>query len=240
MPILAIDTSNLVLSVAVVDEQRVLGEWTSNKQKDHSVRLMDGIAQLLERLELEPEQLAGIAVAHGPGSYTGVRIGVAAAKSMAWSLGIPVVGVSSLAVVAANALGFAGFIVPLFDARRGRVYTACYRTRQMTSLEPMLAERIVPLDDWLTTLRETRDEEPILFLGDDAALHQTAIRTCLGERAWFAPPAYNHARAAHLGWLGLRQLDSTSDPHLLNPEYLQVAEAEAKWLEKQANPRERT
>jgi len=233
MRVLAIDTSNLVLSVAVVDEQRILGEWTTNKQKDHSVRLMDGIAQLLEQLELEPEQLAGIAVAHGPGSYTGVRIGVAAAKSMAWSLGIPLVGISSLEVVAANALGFTGAIVPLFDARRGRVYTACYRSQQLDALEPLLPERIVPLADWLTLLLETLDEEPILFLGDDVVLHQATIRSRLRERARFAPPAFNHARAAHLGWIGLRRLHAAGDPHLLNPEYLQMAEAEAKWLAKQ-------
>ncbi|UFJ40958.1 tRNA (adenosine(37)-N6)-threonylcarbamoyltransferase complex dimerization subunit type 1 TsaB [Brevibacillus humidisoli] len=233
MRILAIDTSNLVLSVAVVDETRMLGEWTTNKQKDHSVRLMDGIAQLLETLELEPEQLDGIAVAHGPGSYTGVRIGVAAAKSMAWSLGIPVVGVSSLEVVAANALGFAGAVVPLFDARRGQVYTACYRSKHTDAWDTVLPERIILLDEWLSLLAESLDQESILFLGDDTALHQETIRSRLIGRACFAPPAFNHARAAHLGWIGLQRLVRDADPHLLNPEYLQMAEAEAKWLAKQ-------
>ncbi|MBO8164066.1 MAG: tRNA (adenosine(37)-N6)-threonylcarbamoyltransferase complex dimerization subunit type 1 TsaB [Brevibacillus sp.] len=233
MRILAIDTSNLVLSVAVADESRLLGEWTTNKQKDHSVRLMDGIARLLESLELEPEDLDAIAVAQGPGSYTGVRIGVAAAKSMAWSLGIPVVGISSLEVVAANALGFTGGIVPLFDARRGQVYTACYRSHGTESLQVTLKERIVLLDEWLLLLSQSVKEEPVLFLGDDVALHRETIIERLKDRARFAPSAYNHARASHIAWIGQRRISEAKEAHLLNPEYLQMAEAEAKWLAKQ-------
>lgn len=80
MRVLAIDTSNLVLSVAVIDETHVLGEWTSNQNKNHSITLMDGISMVLDQCKMEPEELDGIAVAKGPGSYTGVRIGVATAK----------------------------------------------------------------------------------------------------------------------------------------------------------------
>ncbi len=233
MRLLAIDTSNLVLSVAVVDESRLLGEWTTNLKKNHSVRLMDSISRLLDELEMFPEELDGIAVAHGPGSYTGVRIGVATAKSMAWALNKPVVGVSSLEAVATNALGYSGGIVPLFDARRGQVYTACYRSQGMDRLEEVLFERIVLLRDWLFMVAEAHAGEAVLFLGDDAAIHRSAIEQVLGAQARFAPAAFNHPRAAHIGWIGMKRLAEAGSPHALVPEYLQVAEAEAKWLAKQ-------
>ncbi|GAA4724824.1 tRNA (adenosine(37)-N6)-threonylcarbamoyltransferase complex dimerization subunit type 1 TsaB [Brevibacillus fulvus] len=232
MRVLAIDTSNLVLSVAVVDESRVLAEMTTNLRKNHSVRLMDNISLLLDELELSPQELDGIAVAKGPGSYTGVRIGVATAKSLAWSLGIPVVGISSLQAVALNACGFTGGIVPCFDARRGQVYTALYQSQGMNRLTEMAAEQIILLREWLPLIAAETAGRPLLFLGDDVALHRETIVEMLGERALFAPSAFNHPRAAHLGWLAIERIEQADDPHSLLPEYLQVAEAEAKWLAK--------
>ncbi|NGQ96061.1 tRNA (adenosine(37)-N6)-threonylcarbamoyltransferase complex dimerization subunit type 1 TsaB [Brevibacillus sp. SYP-B805] len=233
MRVLAIDTSNLVLSVAVVEEARVLGEMMTNLQKNHSVRLMDSISGLMDELNLLPDELAGIAVAQGPGSYTGVRIGVATAKSMAWALGIPVVGVSSLQAVAMNAAGFSGGIVPMFDARRGQVYTGGYRTQEDGSVALALPERIVLLREWLDALSEEWGDSPMMFLGDDVAMHRDLIAQRMGRRAVFAPAAFNHPRAAHIGWLGIRRLAEAGSPHDMVPEYLQVAEAEAKWLAKQ-------
>lgn len=232
MRVLAIDTSNLVLSVAVVEEDRVLAEMTTNQQKNHSIRLMDCISELLDATETLPEQLGGLGVAKGPGSYTGVRIGVATAKSMAWSLSLPVVGISSLQAVAMNALGFPGLIVPLFDARRGQVYSGYYRSEGMESVRLQENEKIVLLQEWLADLREQAQGEPILFLGDDVRLHREAIEHSLGEQARFATPAQNHPRAAHIGFLAMRWLRHGQNVHELVPEYLQLAEAEAKWLAK--------
>ncbi|MBY0054406.1 tRNA (adenosine(37)-N6)-threonylcarbamoyltransferase complex dimerization subunit type 1 TsaB [Brevibacillus agri] len=235
MRVLAIDTSNLVLSVAVVEEERVLAEMTTNQQKNHSVRLMDCISELLDATGTSPEQLSGFGVANGPGSYTGVRIGVATAKSMAWSLNVPVIGVSSLEVVAMNALGFPGLIVPLFDARRGQVYSGCYRTNGLESVEAQEKEKIVLLQEWLPQLRDLAQGEPVLFLGEDVRIHRKAIEQELGEQARFASPAANHPRAAHIGYAALRRLQDGGSAHELVPEYLQLAEAEAKWLaQKQA------
>jgi tRNA threonylcarbamoyladenosine biosynthesis protein TsaB len=234
MRVLAIDTSNLVLSVAVVDETRVLAEMTTNLQKNHSVRLMDCISLLLDETETAPEQLAGIAVAKGPGSYTGVRIGVATAKSMAWSLNIPVVGVSSLQAVAMNALGFSGGIIPLFDARRGQVYTGYFQSEGMRVVSPRLSERIILLREWLPLVAEQAEGRPLLFLGDDVALHRETIVQTLGEQAQFAPPSFHHPRAAHIGCLALSGIrEDGGNAHELRPEYLQMAEAEAKWMAKQ-------
>jgi tRNA threonylcarbamoyladenosine biosynthesis protein TsaB len=230
MRVLAIDTSNLVLSVAVVEEGRVLAEVTTNQQKNHSVRLMDCVSRLLDETDTRPEQLAGIGVAKGPGSYTGVRIGVATAKSIAWALNLPVVGVSSLQAVAQNALGFPGLIVPLFDARRGQVYSGAYRTAGMEAVEVRLAERIILLSDWLPLLCKEAAGEPILFLGEDVRLHRETIAAALGDQARFAPASHNHPRAAHIGLLALGEIEHAGSAHALVPEYLQLAEAEAKWL----------
>lgn len=230
MRVLAIDTSNLVLSVAVVEEERVLAETTTNQQKNHSVRMMDAISELLDATNTSPEELSGIGVAIGPGSYTGVRIGVASAKSIAWSLNLPVVGVSSLQAVAMNALGFADLIVPLFDARRGQVYTGCYASRGLDSLDMLEKERIILLREWLPLLRDRAGGRPILFLGEDVRMHRQTIEQVLGEQALFASPAFNHPRAAHIGYLAMQRLQEGTDAHALVPEYLQLAEAEAKWL----------
>jgi tRNA threonylcarbamoyladenosine biosynthesis protein TsaB len=230
MRILAIDTSTLVLSVAVVDDSRVLAEITTNRQKNHSVRLMDCISAALDESELLPEQLDAIAVAKGPGSYTGVRIGVATAKSMAWSLGIPAVGISSLLAVAANAAGFSGGIVPLFDARRGQVYTGYYQSQGLASVNEAVPERIILLREWLPLVAEIACDQPVLFLGDDVSLHRETIVERLGAKAQFAPVSFNHTRASHIGWLAAARLASAVHPHDLMPEYLQMAEAEAKWL----------
>lgn len=236
MRVLAIDTSTLVLSVAVVDDTRVLAETTTNLQKNHSIRLMDCISTLLDETNITPEQLDGIAVAKGPGSYTGVRIGVATAKSMAWSVGIPVVGISSLQSLAMNAVGYEGGIIPLFDARRGQVYTGYYQTVGVDAVVEVLAERIVLLREWLPLIREQAAGRPLLFLGDDTAIHRETILELVGEQAHFAPPAYNLPRASHLAWLGMKQLISGADPHGLMPEYLQLAEAEAKWMAQKQDP----
>ncbi|MDF2684561.1 MAG: tsaB [Brevibacillus sp.] len=230
MRVLAIDTSNLVLSVAIVEEERVLAEMTTNQQKNHSIRLMDCISELLDATGTLPEQLSGLGVAKGPGSYTGVRIGVATAKSMAWSLNLPVIGISSLQVIAMNAVGFSGLIVPLFDARRGQVYSGCYRTDRMESVLLQENEKIILLQEWLPLLREQAQGDPILFLGEDVRVHREAIVQGLGEQAHFATPAQHHPRAAHIGYLAMRRLQDGGNAHELVPEYLQLAEAEAKWL----------
>lgn len=231
MNILAIDTSTFSLSVAVSTEQKVLGEFATNLKKNHSIRLMPLISDLLAEVELAPTDLSAIVVAQGPGSYTGVRIGVATAKSMAWSLGIPLIGISSLEVIAWNGMHFPGLIVPLFDARRGQVYTAVYRSGE-DGIEVVEEERIVLLENALQAWRELPGEPPMLFLGDDVALHRERIVEQLGSRAIFAPVSYSLPRAAHLVEAGRRAWAAgrTEDVAAFTPVYLQLAEAEAKWL----------
>src|SRR3954453_836520 len=128
MNVLAIDTSNYSLGIALVNQEQVIGEYITNMKKNHSIRVMPAIEKLMQDCEMKPTDLEKIVVAKGPGSYTGVRIGVTIAKTLAWTLKIPLSGVSSLGVLASGTgRYFDGYISPIFDARRGQVYTGLYQ-----------------------------------------------------------------------------------------------------------------
>ncbi|MCM3715817.1 tRNA (adenosine(37)-N6)-threonylcarbamoyltransferase complex dimerization subunit type 1 TsaB [Halalkalibacter oceani] len=226
---LAIDTSSFIMGVALTDDERTVAELTTNLKKNHSLRLMPAIEQMMKEAEISPRELEKIIVAKGPGSYTGVRIGVTTAKTMAWSLGIPVVGVSSLAVLAQAGRFFHGVIVPLMDARRGQVYTGSY-IAEGVEVRPRGEDRLLMLTDWLEWL--SKQEQDVLFIGQDVALHKETIVERLGERACFVPGTAQLPRPAELARLG-RHLQGESSPHALVPDYLQLAEAEAKWQKAQ-------
>lgn len=225
MKVLGIDTSSLVMSVAVTEDDRLLGEYTTNLKKNHSIRLMPAVSLLLDELDLEPSSLDGIAVGQGPGSYTGTRIGVTTAKSLAWSLDLPLAGVSSLEALAGVGSQFQGVVCPLFDARRGQVYTALFEGGKRKE-----KDQIAMIDAWVKRLADLAT--PILFLGDDVSLHERAIVEALGEFAHFAPPEWNVPRASYIAREGIKRIKSgeTTDTNQFSPQYLQLAEAEANWL----------
>lgn len=227
MTILAIDTSNYPLGVALIEENQVLGEYITNLKKNHSVRIMPAIQTLMKDCERVPAQLSKIVVAIGPGSYTGVRIGVTIAKTLAWSLKIPLVGVSSIEIMAAGAgRYFEGYISPLIDARRGQVYTGLYEY-QSGKLTTVKEDRLVLSVDWATTLKEVN--KPILFVGNDLPLHQAVIEETLSTQAVFAAITEHNPRPSELALLGKDK--QGEDIHSFVPNYIRLAEAEAKWLE---------
>src|SRR5699024_4891214 len=116
MNTLAIDTSNQSLGLAIMQDEELIAELITNIKKDHSSQLMPQIVSLMESVDMTPDKLQKIVVADGPGSYTGTRIGITTAKTMAWALDIPIDTVSSLAALAYNGRFFEGSICPLFDA----------------------------------------------------------------------------------------------------------------------------
>lgn len=182
MKVLAIDTSNEVLGVGLVSESKVIGEYITNIKKNHSVRVMPAIQQLLKDCETDTGELDKIVVAKGPGSYTGVRIGVTIAKTMAWSLGIPLSGVSSLAVLAMTGSYFPGYISPLFDARRGLIYTGLYQFKE-SKLQVVMEDRNILATEWAELLKD--QTVPILFNGNDVPLHEQTFRSALKDQAFF-------------------------------------------------------
>jgi len=222
------DTSNQVLGVSLMRDGQILGEVMTNLTKNHSVRLMPAIDKLMNEVSLKPEQLDKIVVAKGPGSYTGVRIGISTAKTMAWALNIPVIGVSSLEVLAYQGRLHNGYICPFFDARRGLVFTGLYQWKS-NKLEVISEEKNVPMEDVLKQL--TTEEKEVLFISPDIAIYQEAIQQSLGERAIIPEGAYHLPQASHLAMAGLTK--NADETHHLTPNYLRLAEAEANWLKSQ-------
>ena len=228
MKALAIDTTNNVLGIAIVDEQTVIGEYITNLKKNHSVRAMPAIERLLHDCDLTPKNLDKVIVATGPGSYTGVRIGVSIAKTMAWALQLPIVGISSLEILAANGRYFDGLISPIFDARRGQVYTGLYEysSKGLVTVEN---DQNLLLTDWLSHL--SNSDKRVMFLGNDVHIHKQSILDILGEKAEIGHVAMYNPRPSELGLIGLNK--EATDVHNLVPNYIRLAEAEAKWLEQQ-------
>lgn len=227
MNILAIDTSNEVLGIALLNEEHIIGEYITNMKKNHSVRVMPAIEKLLSDCDRQTSDLDKIVVAQGPGSYTGVRIGVTIAKTMAWSLDIPLVAVSSLAVLAANGRYFDGYLSPFFDARRGRIYTGLYEYRE-NALQPVLEDCNISAEEWATKLKEFG--KPVLFLSNDISIHKDTFHNILGSDAHFAGMTETNPRPGELGKLGLTAPEV--NVHTFAPNYTRLVEAEAKWLEK--------
>lgn len=227
MKVLAIDTSNYVLGISLIDDEKVIGEYITNIKKNHSVRVMPAIEQLMKECDILPSDLTKIVVAKGPGSYTGVRIGVTIAKTLAWTLRIPLVGISSLEVAAASAgRYFQGCVSPLFDARRGQVYTGLYQFTNgiLTVLEK---DQLVLSKDWALAISERT--EPTLFVGNDLSIHRQVFQEIMGEKAVFAEITEHNPRPSELALLGKNR--EGEDLHTFVPNYIRLAEAEANWLE---------
>ncbi|WP_249661563.1 tRNA (adenosine(37)-N6)-threonylcarbamoyltransferase complex dimerization subunit type 1 TsaB [Lysinibacillus fusiformis] len=226
---LGIETANTPLSIAVVKDGKVVAEMVQNIKLTHSAGAMPAIEEILARIDVRPNDLDAIAVSEGPGSYTGVRIGVTLAKTLAWTLQKPLVGVSSLKTLAANAALYNGLICPIFDARRGNVYTAVY---QGETLEALVEDHHANIDDLLVRLKAL--EQPILFVGTDVDIFWENIVQILGEHAVRAPFSIDLPRATEVIHLATKmELPSVEATHHFVPQYKRIAEAEANWLKEQ-------
>lgn len=221
---LGIDTSNVPLSVAVVQNGQLVAEWTNSLKVTHSIGAMPAIEDVLKKVNLRPGDLDAVAVSEGPGSYTGVRIGVTIAKTLAWSLKIPLVGVSSLQTLAGNAFSFQGFICPIMDARRNHVFSSLYST----NMDSVIQDGHYAIETIIESL--SNKDEQILFVGKDVDLHWDYIQSMLGNRAIRAPFFCDLPRASVLINLAIKkQLPSYEETHQFVPQYSRIAEAEANW-----------
>ncbi|MFD2172019.1 tRNA (adenosine(37)-N6)-threonylcarbamoyltransferase complex dimerization subunit type 1 TsaB [Tumebacillus lipolyticus] len=243
MPYLAIDTATATLTVALGEKGKLLGEATTQLSRNHSVKMMPLLEGLMANLDLSPDDLKGIIVGRGPGSYTGVRIAVTAAKAFAMALNIPLVGVSSLDGLARHGELTDALVVPMFDARRKQAYTAFYE-QQNGSFIKIVEDQLLVLDDLIKAInsrmvvrRLDKRKVAVLLLGDGAQVHRAELIERLGEKAQFAAAAsHDFVRAAHLLDVGIPLLEAGEgqDAATFAPEYLQLVEAEKKWLEQQA------
>lgn len=213
---LAIDTSTSVLSVALVRDEEVLAVVDEVTKNNQSEILMSRIESMMGECQLKPADLGAIAVAVGPGSYTGIRVGVAAAKSLAYTLDIPVVGVSSLEVMV-HAAGVAGLTVAMIDARRGTVFAAAYDEHKC-----IIADGHYTLDDLLAQL--VVDQGSLSFVGDGAAVHRERL-LALDHVHIVAESDFIRSKAEVVAELAIKMSPQENSHHLV-PNYLRKTEAE--------------
>ncbi len=218
MKLLVMDTSGPVCGVAVMEDEKVLCEYTAQNRNTHSANLMPMAEAALQSAGKTIGEMDAIAAVTGPGSFTGVRIGVATAKGMAHGAGIPCIPVDALEALSISAGGFDGVICPIQDARAGQVYGAAFRDgKRMTADEPL------KLEDFLEKILPFG--ERFLFLGDGVPVHREKILEILGEKAVFAPAHLNYLRPSAAGVLALRS-EARTDYLNLQATYLRPPNAQ--------------
>lgn len=232
MKVLTIDTSSNCSSVALSDGTSLLGESILGQDRCNSGRLMAAISDLLAAAKLTPEALDAFAVSLGPGSFTGVRVGIATVKGFSIATGKPAVGFSSLAMLAMNLPFSSVQVAPLFDARKGEVYAGLYRCGAQP--EAIVPDAVVPPADFLACI-----DRPTIFLGEGAVRYRELIGSTLGELAIFAPWHLDQPRASAGAVIALdAAMKGEFTPlALLNPTYLRASEAEIAKRKKEAQQR---
>ena len=229
MKILALDSSGLVASVAVLEDENLVAEYTIQYKKTHSQTLLPMLEEISKMIELDLSTLDAIAVAAGPGSFTGLRIGCATAKGLGQALNKPLIGIPTVDAMAYNLYGCEKLICPLMDARRNQTYTGLYtfiRKGDAYELEVVKAQCAVALEDILQEINGRGKE--VIFLGDGVLVFRNQIEAMLQVDYSFAPASCNRQRAAALGTLAfsyLRQgkLEKAEDHR---PDYLRMSQAE--------------
>ncbi len=224
MQILAIESAALSAGAAVLSGEKLLSEEFVNCGLTHSQTLLPLIDKALSSAGKKIEEMDAIAVSAGPGSFTGVRIGMGTAKGLALGAGKPMILVPTLLALAENVSTFEGIIVPMMDARRGEVYTAVYESRGgvLTEAKPMCA---MAVDALLPSL------DTAIFVGDGASVHREKILEVMGARAQIAPSHLLYHRAAAVA-MAAKDLPLVS-PHEAEPIYLRLSQAEREYQERQ-------
>lgn len=231
MKILAFDSSGLVASVAVLTEDQMIAEYTVNYKKTHSQTLLPMLDEVAKMTELDLAEIDAIAVAAGPGSFTGLRIGSATAKGLGLALGKPLVAVPTLEGLACNLFGCEDVICPMMDARRKQVYTGLYTFRH-GKMEILKEQTACPVEEILAEADDLGQK--VVFLGDGVPVYRSIIEEKMQSPFTFAPAHMNRQRA---GAVGMRAFDyiregktQTAAEHA--PVYLRKSQAERELLAK--------
>lgn len=230
MKLLALDSSGLVASVAIVNEEKVLGEFTINNKKTHSQTLLPMLDEVIKQVGMELKELDAIAVAGGPGSFTGLRIGSSTAKGLGLVLDIPIIKIPTVDALAYNLYGTDKLICPIMDARRNQVYTGLYEfNEEFIIIQPQMAAGIEEITEIINNKGKA-----VIFLGDGVEVHQEKLKELMKVPYQFAPIHLAKQRAAAVGALGLtyykKGLYENADIH--EPEYLRVSQAERERAER--------
>ena len=230
MILFCLDTSGPVAGVALMADGTVRYEAMTVNAMTHSQSILPMAEEAYRRAGLDMQQTDYLAVTVGPGSFTGVRIGVSTVKGLAHALRKPCIPVDALEAMAAGVQPFSGIICPIQDARAGQVYGAAF---QGSTLDRLMPDQPIRLEDYLDQL--LRFHQPLLFLGDGMPVHRQAIEDRLGERAVFAPAHLAYLRPAAAAQLAWSRMDQAVDYLVLSPLYLRPPQAERqKNLKEQA------
>ena len=237
MRVLAIDSSGLTATVAVVEETQTVAEYTINYKKTHSQTLLPMLDEIAKMTELDLNTIDAIAVAGGPGSFTGLRIGSATAKGLGLALNKPLIHVPTVDGLAYNVFGCEDIICPIMDARRNQVYTGIYTFSKKAGekegrnlVEPVFQvikmQMAVSIEELAERLNRYR--RPVVFLGDGVPVYENVLAEKLTVPYSFAPAYMNRQRAAVVGTLAIQYYKSgkfeTAEEH--RPDYLRVSQAE--------------
>ena len=227
MLFLSIDTTGGACSAALCENKKILCEAFLHDKLTHSQTLMPLINQCFERAGKTVADVDAFAVAVGPGSFTGVRIGICAAKGFAQVTGKPVIAIDTLELLAQNIAGFEGIVCPILDARRGQVYTAFFRKGERLCEDFADAIEVVA--------EKLKGEEKVLFVGDGVPVLKEKILTQL-PHAQFAPEHLNHQRAGHAAGLIAEKYSRGEilSAETVLPNYLRDSQAERMKKEKQS------
>lgn len=232
MKILALDSSGLVASVAVVEDDILLAEYTMNYKKTHSQTLLPMLDEMVKTIELDLKTIDAIAVAGGPGSFTGLRIGSATAKGLGLALRKPLISVPTVDGLAYNMCGTEKIVCPLMDARRNQVYTGIYEFEgnELRVLKSQMAVDLTEIADLLNKIGRE-----VVFVGDGCPVYKEKLKELLKVKFSFAPAHQNRQRAGALAALAMYYAEEgrmeTASEH--QPDYLRLSQAERERAEKE-------
>jgi len=234
MKILGIDSSGMVASIAVVEDGITKAEYTINNKKTHSQTLLPMLDEISKMLEEDLSDVDAIAIAAGPGSFTGLRIGSATVKGLAMAWNKPVIAVETVDALAYNMWGSAYVVCPLMDARRNQTYTGLYEFQNdgdTCVMRTVLEQCAIPVEDIIAKINEYN--KPVVFLGDGVPVFKEQIQHECKVSYVFAPASMNRQRAASVASLGeIYYRDGkvqTATEH--SPEYLRLSQAERERME---------
>lgn len=233
MRILAIDTSTTAATCAILDDGNLISEYIIDNKKTHSQKIMPMIKEIFESQDIKIEDIDVFAASVGPGSFTGLRIGIATIKSFGHAFEKPVIGVPTIDALAYNLAGFNGVIVPIIDARRERVYTGIYKWDN-DKIVVLREQDVLNIDELLEILEDLN--EKIIFNGDAIDLYRNKISEKI-KSASFAPNYLCMPKGSSVGYLAyLKAKNNEYEDHFtLTPDYLRKSQAEREYDEKVAN-----
>ncbi|MDE6220923.1 MAG: tRNA (adenosine(37)-N6)-threonylcarbamoyltransferase complex dimerization subunit type 1 TsaB [Lachnospiraceae bacterium] len=244
MKLLALDSSGLVASAAIVEDDVTIAEYTINYKKTHSQTLLPMLEELRRMTELDLHTIDAIAIAAGPGSFTGLRIGSATAKGLGLALDIPIIPVPTVDALAYNFYGREQLICPIMDARRNQVYTGLYEFRtgaeigsgyDLCIVKKQCVVEVAQIVEQINELAQASDsEKEVIFLGDGVSVYRDKIAELIKVKYSFAPACCNRQRASCVAALGVilykNGVRQSAAEHA--PDYLRLSQAERERAEK--------